>query len=191
MIRESLHDRDLTACEQLIRIHGGRLLATTRRFLRDEDEAWDALRDTFLLAFRIFPTLEEDVPLSISLHRLAINAALMKLSTCRRQPEQLIDELLPTFLEDGRRANPGLAWKKPLETALQHREARVFVRECIDQLPESYRIVLLLRDIEGINIKETAELLDISPNVVEIRLHHARQALRKLLDPYFCEGGKL
>src|SRR5258705_4945642 len=97
LLRARLCDGDLTVCEQLIRMHGGQLLAMLRRFLRDENEVWDALRGTFLRAFRIFPTLEEDAPLSTSLYRIAITAAVMKLRTRRPQPEQLIDELLPTF----------------------------------------------------------------------------------------------
>jgi len=70
---------------------------------------------------------------------------------------------------------------------LQRQETRALVRGCIDRLPESYRVVLLLRDIEELDTEETARLLDISPNAVKIRLHRARQALRTLLDPHFRE----
>ena len=62
------------------------------------------------------------------------------------------------------------------------------VRGLIDELPELYRNVLLLRDIEGLDTKETADLLEVSPNAVKIRLHRARLALRTLLDPHMREG---
>jgi RNA polymerase sigma-70 factor (ECF subfamily) len=62
------------------------------------------------------------------------------------------------------------------------------VQGCIRRLPESYRTVLLLRDIEGIDTEETARLLGTSPGVVKTRLHRARQALRTLLDPHFRGG---
>ena len=62
------------------------------------------------------------------------------------------------------------------------------VRGFIDELPEPYRNVLLLRDIEGLDTKETADLLEVSPNAVKIRLHRARLALRTLLDPHMQEG---
>ena len=68
---------------------------------------------------------------------------------------------------------------------LQGEESREFVRRCIDRLPESYRTVLLLRDIEGLDTGETAQIMETSVGVVKTRLHRARQALRSLLDPYF------
>jgi len=66
---------------------------------------------------------------------------------------------------------------------LQRQETRALVRRCIDYLPESYRTVLLLRDIEELDTEETADLLGLTPNAVKIRLHRARQALRTLLEP--------
>jgi RNA polymerase sigma-70 factor (ECF subfamily) len=62
------------------------------------------------------------------------------------------------------------------------------VRDCINQLPESYRTVLLLRDIEGLDTEETAQMLGTNLGVVKARLHRARQALRTLLDPHFRRG---
>ena len=64
-------------------------------------------------------------------------------------------------------------------------EMRELVRRCIAQLPDSYRIVLVLRDIEELDTEQTAQALGISVNAVKIRLHRARQALRTLLAPHF------
>ena len=182
-----LRTGDGKAYEQLVRNYGGRLLAVARRFLPNEDDARDALQDAFLSAFRAIGSFQEGARVSTWLHRIVINAALMKLRTRRRRPEESIDDLLPTFLEDGHRENPGPAWKETSETALQRQETRVLVRGCIDRLPDAYRTVLLLRDIEELDTEETAQLLDITPNAVKIRLHRARQALRTLLDPHFRE----
>ena len=74
------------------------------------------------------------------------------------------------------------------EKLLADRELREFVRDAIDRLPESYREVLLLRDIEELDTTAVAELLGISENLVKVRLHRARQALRMLLEPRFREG---
>lgn len=178
---------DDAAYERLVRTHGGRLLAVARRLLSNEDDARDALQEAFLSAFRAIGSFHEGARLSTWLHRIVINAALMKLRSRRRKPEEPIDNLLPTFLEDGHRENAGPAWKETTESVLQQQETRVLVRECIDRLPESYRTVLLLRDIEELDTEEAAQLLGISPNAVKIRLHRARQALRTLLDPYFRE----
>ena len=179
---------DGLAFEQLVRAYSGRLLAVARRFLHNEEDARDALQEAFLSAFRALDSFEADARISTWLHRIAINAALMKLRSRRRKPEESIDDLLPTFLEDGHRANPGPAWKEPAEVTLQRQETRTLVRECIDRLPETYRMVLLLRDIEELDTEETAQLLNVSPNAVKIRLHRARQALRTLLDPHFREA---
>ena len=175
------------AYEWLVRSYSSRLLAIARRFLPNEEDARDVLQDAFLSAFRAIDTFQAGALVSTWLHRIVINAALMKLRSRRRKPEESIDELLPTFLEDGHRENPGPAWKETAETALQRQETRALVRECIARLPESYRIVLLLRDIEELDTKETAQLLDLGLNTVKIRLHRARQALRTLLDPYLRE----
>jgi RNA polymerase sigma-70 factor (ECF subfamily) len=175
------------AYERLVRTYGGRLLAVARRFLPNEDDARDALQEAFLSAFRAIGSFQEGARVSTWLHRIVMNAALMKLRSRRRKPEESIDNLLPTFLEDGHRENAGPVWKETAESVLQQRETRTLVRECIDRLPESYRTVLLLRDIEELDTEEAAQLLGISPNAVKIRLHRARQALRTLLDPYFRE----
>jgi RNA polymerase sigma-70 factor (ECF subfamily) len=79
-------------------------------------------------------------------------------------------------------------WKAAPESSLQQQESCELVRDCVNQLPESYRTVLLLRDIEGLDTEETAQMLGTSLGVVKTRLHRARQALRTLLDPYFRRG---
>ena len=71
---------------------------------------------------------------------------------------------------------------------VERREVRVLVRHSIDRLPEGYRTVLLLRDIEGLSTAEAAALLDKSPAAVKIMLHRARAALKKLLEPMFDEA---
>ena len=177
------------AYETLVRTYSSRLLTVTRRYLHNEDDARDALQDALLSAFRNLQTFTEGSLLSTWLHRIAINAALMKLRTRKRRPEESIEDLLPRFLEDGHRedghrGNPTRPWKEPA-VLLERQETRVVVRACIDRLPETYRMVLLLRDIEELYTEEVAQILDISPNAVKIRLHRARQALRTLLDPHF------
>ena len=79
-------------------------------------------------------------------------------------------------------------WQDTAEQLLSLQETRAIVRTKIDELPESYRTVLLLRDIEEMNTDETARMLGVSEGVVKTRLHRARQALRTLLDPHFGGG---
>jgi RNA polymerase sigma-70 factor (ECF subfamily) len=173
------------AFEELVRTYGGRLLAVTRRYLPSEDDARDAVQDAFLSAFRSLDRFEGQSKLSTWLHRIAVNAALMKLRTRRRKPEQSIEELLPGFLEDGHMSQQASEWRTTrFEDVAERREIAELVRLNIDRLPEGYRNVLKLRDIEEFNTEETAEAMGISVNAVKTRLHRARLALRELLEPH-------
>ncbi len=181
---------DEMAFARLVRSHGPRLLAAARRVLGNEDDAQEAVQDALLSAFRALDSFEGNARLATWLHRIVINAALGKLRRRQRKPERSIDDLLPKYLSDGHQADPAVEWREPAEVALQHRETRSLVRQAIEQLPETYRTVLLLRDIEGLETEETARLLGVTSGVVKTRLHRARQALRSILDPHF-RGGAL
>ncbi len=173
---------DEDAYATVVRTLGGRLLAVARRFLHDEEAARDAVQDAFLSAFRSIRTFDGEAQLGTWLHRIVVNAALMKLRTRRRKPEQSIEPMLPVFDEDGRHAGrPVVAWTESAEDALLQRETRERVRKAIAGLPESYRTVLLLRDIEERSTREAAGLLGTSENAVKLRLHRARQALATAL----------
>ncbi len=176
------------AFEILVRAHGGRLLAVARRLLRSDDDAQDAVQEAFLAAFRSLASFEGHAHLSTWLHRILVNAALMKLRSRQHKPEAPIEELLPRFLEDGHHAVHPTEWAEPADRILERKENCDYVRACIDRLPESYRTVLILRDIEELDTEETAAALQMEPNAVKVRLHRARQALRGLLEPRFRKG---
>jgi RNA polymerase sigma-70 factor (ECF subfamily) len=176
---------DPEAFEALVRSQTPRLLAVTRRMLRNEEDAKDAVQDAFISAFKSLDSFEGSCQISTWLHRIAMNSSLMRLRSRRRKPETPIEELLPTFLEDGHHASPPPEWREDALALMERREERDFVRACIDQLPESYRTVLVLRDIEELDGGETAQLLGVTENAVKVRLHRARQALRSLLEPRF------
>jgi RNA polymerase sigma-70 factor (ECF subfamily) len=171
------------AYEELVRNESRHLLAVARRLLRNEEDAQDAVQQAFLSAFRALPAFNGQSRITTWLHRIVTNAALMKLRTRGRQPEDSIEDLLPTFLEDGHHTEQFSEWTLPAEAKLLRLEARAHVRAAIDALPDSYRTVLLLRDIEELSTEETAQTLGVTPNTVKIRLHRARQALLKLLKP--------
>lgn len=115
----------------------------------------------------------------------------MRLRTQRRRVEVPIDEWLPRFLPDGHHEASFVDWSNAAHALIEQRETCVLVRRCIDQLPDSFRTVLLMHDIEGMPVDQVAAALDISSNAVHIRLHRARQALRTLLDPVFVRGEAL
>ncbi len=179
---ERLRKGDEQAYAQLLTEHGGRLLAVTRRLLRNEEDAHDAVQDAFLSAFRAIQNFSGDSRLSTWLHRIAVNAALMKLRKKAAHAEQSIDSLLPAFLEDGHQAHPARRWGDSVESEVVRAELRARVQRLIAELPSQYRIVLQLRDIEELDTDETAHALGLSSGAVKTRLHRARQALRTLLD---------
>lgn len=183
LLLERLRAGDEGAFEQVVRENSPRMLAVARRMLRQEDDAEEVVQEAFLSAFRGLERFAGGSKLSTWLHRITVNAALMRLRTRRRRPETPIDELLPRFLEDGHYADPPAAWRWTGEALLQRKEAREAVRAGIEKLPETYRNVVILRDIEELDTAEVAEMLQITPGAVKTRLHRARQALHELIDP--------
>ncbi|HEX8242254.1 MAG TPA: sigma-70 family RNA polymerase sigma factor, partial [Longimicrobium sp.] len=96
--------------------------------------------------------------------------------------EVSLDDWLPRFVEDGHAAEFSAPW--PADAGAEQAEVRAQVRRGIDRLPDTYRTVILLRDIEELSTDEAAKALGITPGAVKVRLHRARQALRTLLDPW-------
>ncbi len=175
------------AYETLLRAYSGRMLAVARRFMGSEDDAREAVQEAFVSAFKAMDRFEGDSRISTWLHRIVVNACLMKLRTRRRKPEESIDDLLPKFAENGHLDVSGAGWEGA-DALIERDETRALVRESIERLPEAYRTVLLLRDIEELDTEQTAEALGLSKAAVKTRLHRARQALRQLLDEHFSHS---
>jgi RNA polymerase sigma-70 factor (ECF subfamily) len=173
---------DEAAFAALVRRESGKLLAVARRILRSEEEAQDAVQDALLSAFQNLERFEGNARLSTWLHRITVNAALMRLRSKKRRREDAIDELLPAFAEDGHHAAAVPGFQEDAEDEIAAAQVARIVRAAIDELPDSYRIVLVLRDIEGLDTAEAAEALGIGPDATKMRLHRARQALRTLLE---------
>ena len=179
---------DEAACEILVRENTGRLLAVARRYLRAEEDARDAVQDAFISAFRSIGSFQGESGIATWLHRILVNCCLMRIRSAKRRPQESIEELLPVFDETGHRVGADLeCGSESAETLLDRSTTRARVRECIDRLPDKYRIVLILRDIEELSTEETARKLGTTPTAVKVRLHRARQALKTLLQPLFGE----
>ena len=187
---KQLQAGDSAAYDRLVREQSPRMIAVARRLLGNEDDARDAVQEAFLSAFRAIDGFAGSARLSTWLHRITVNAALMRIRARKRRPDTPIDDLLPSFLEDGHQTIAPVGWKRTALDMLESQETRLLVRELIQELPESYRHVLMLRDIEGLDTQETADLLGVTPNAVKIRLHRARLALRTLLDPHMRDGNR-
>jgi RNA polymerase sigma-70 factor (ECF subfamily) len=184
----ALRDGDARAWEDLVRRHAPRMLATARRFSRSEDEAEDVVQEAFAQAFKALATFRAEAQLSTWLHRIVVNAALMRRRAAGRRPETSLDDLLPAFESDGHHASPIPSLPDDPESLVGSAEVRAKLRRCIDGLPETYRTVVLLRDIEELDTAEAAAVLGVTETAVKVRLHRARQALATLYSAALAGG---
>lgn len=170
------------AFEELVRLHGPRMLAVARRFLPREADAEDALQDAFLSVFRAIARFEGGSRLSTWLHRVTVNAALMRIRSRSRRPETVVDE---PVLQRARDPKGAALTTQPASEEVSRAELRECVRAGLARLPEEMRAVVRLRDIEGMDLREIAHVLDIGLSTVKTRLHRGRVALRDGLSARF------
>ena len=174
------------AYEVMVRLYGGRLLAVARRLAGNDEDARDIVQAAYLSAFRAIKTFEGNCQLSTWLHRIVVNTGLMRLRSRRRRPEESIDDLLPNYQADGHHVEQFSDWSTPADELLERAQTRATVRAAIEQLPDNFRTVLLLRDIEELSTQEVADALSMTQTAVKVRLHRARQALSTILRREFA-----
>ena len=165
---------DDEAFEVFVAKHRERMHSVARRFFSEEEDARDAVQEAFLAAYRAIDRFEGQARISTWLHRVVVNACLMKLRSRRRKPEQSLDIETTAALTSDSSGNA--------QDELEGHEVRNFVRAAIAALPEPHQSVLRLRELEERNTLETAQVLSISPAAVKTRLHRARTALRSRLE---------
>ena len=169
--------------EQFVRRHAGWMISLARRMLRDTAQAEDAVQNAFASIFKNLEQFDRRSSLKTWMHRIVVNEALMLMRKTHRLREEPIDELLPVFDDNGCRVEADWEGFRSPEAVLQQAQASEKITELINTLPENYRIVLMMRDIEEMSTEEVAEMLDLSQANVKVRLHRARAALKKLLEP--------
>ncbi len=167
---------------QFVKEHIAWMRKLARQLVINATCADDAVQDAFANAFRALPKYEGRSSLKTWLHRITVNAALMKRRKSRQLRECDIDALMPEYDRYGLRVEtPWPATETP-EDIVTRRELRQAVIAGIARLPENYRNILHLRDIEGLDTATVAAQLSISESNVKVRLHRARSALKKLLE---------
>jgi RNA polymerase sigma-70 factor (ECF subfamily) len=169
---------DGEAYAEVFRTYTGPMTAVARGFFGDHGEAADAVQDAFVSAYRGLPGYAGTARLGTWLHRVTVNACLMRLRARRRRRTVPLDE--PT-LARGRRPRRADSGDHPVRR-LDRAESAARVRACVERLPAAYREVIRLRDLEELDTDETAARLGTNAGVVKTRLHRARHALRVLLE---------
>ena len=186
----TLRAKEPEAMDRLVRDQYHRIYGTILRLVYDPDEAQSLVQETFLQAFRSLDTFRGHSKVSTWIYGIAMNVTrdhLRKKTRHRRVlSERHIDWLQPHFTWQGTHTERYTTWDP--ERMMEKRERVRLVREAIDQLPERYRVVLTMRDLDELSTTEVAEALSMSEGSVRVRLHRARNALRKLLAPHFARG---
>jgi RNA polymerase sigma-70 factor, ECF subfamily len=170
-------NRDEAAVRAIMQANNRRLYRLARGILRNDSEAEDVVQETYFRAFTHLESFRGDSSLSTWLARIAMNEALGRLR--RQRPSIDLNTLAPGVLEAQVIQFPlSAAAPDDPEKSMAQREIQAVVEHAIDELPEPFRLVFITRVIEGMNVEETAELLDLKPETVKTRLHRARTMLR-------------
>jgi RNA polymerase sigma-70 factor (ECF subfamily) len=165
-----LLEHDRADCEQIVRDNSDRLLAVARRVLKHEEDAADAVQDAFSAAFSSLGGFRAQSQISTWLYRIVLNVCLMRLRSKKRRQTVSLDSC----------QDPAMG-STPESDQLIRSEIRSKVRESIESLPDDYRAIILLRDIEQIDTDSTATILGLSRSATKTRLHRARRALKAVL----------
>ncbi|MCX6080723.1 MAG: sigma-70 family RNA polymerase sigma factor [Chloroflexi bacterium] len=182
---EALRAGDRTHFARMVDAYSTPIYRLALKMLGNEQDAEDVLQTTFIKAMKHVGDFEGRSSLSTWLYRIAANEALMLLRV--KRPSVSLDEepedddgetLLPLQLAD---------WTSLPESDLLNAEVRLLLDQAIQGLPAKLRAVFLMRDIEGLSIKETGEALDLTETAVKTRLLRARMQLREQLSGYFGE----
>ncbi len=167
------------AYADLVAAHSGRMLAVAARICPEEAE--DVLQEAFISAFKAMPKFDGRSLLGTWLHRITVNAALMRRRSRSRRREVDVEGLMPRFRGGFFEATPEPVPEPVTAGGLLDIEQKKAVWAAIERLPEDYRTVVVLRDMEGLSSSAVAASLGVSDALVRQRLHRARLALTKLL----------
>lgn len=176
--------------ERLMEAYASRVYRLAHGITRNVGDSEEVVQDVFLTVFRKIGDFEARSSLSTWIYRIAANTALNKRRGKRHEVEVSLEEHLPTFKDDGHRDGDRtflLAdWSRTPEEELLSGEGRAVVSRAIDALPDHYRAVVILRDVEGLSTEDVAEVLGESVASVKSRLHRARMALREQITRFFA-----
>ncbi len=184
---EALKRNEASAFERLIAEHGAMLYRVALRLMGQREEAEDILQEALLKVHQNIHAFDGRAALTTWLYRIVVNTALMRLRVQTRVPEELLDTAGPLFTDEGDHAQDVAEWALPPEQLLLRQEALGMLQQGIERLPDLYRAVYVLAEIESLPYREIAAILDLSVGTVKTRLHRARLFLRAILADYFAD----
>lgn len=180
---------DLNAFETLVSRYERRIWALAKQMLQHDQDAEDVVQDTFLTALEHLHALRHGERFGAWLKQIATRLAYRVLAKRKRMPTESLDALLSEDPDEEETTLPRpqlvADWRDSPEALLQRKETMRLIEEALQQLPEKYRVVFWLRDVEQLSTRETAEALGISEANVKVRLLRARLMLREYLTRLF------
>jgi RNA polymerase sigma-70 factor (ECF subfamily) len=178
--------KDLFA--ELVQRYERSLYNFARKMCAESRDAEDVVQETYLNVFRYLDDFRYETKFKNWLYRIATSTCIKKRRKSKFAPERelSLDEFLP---QDESMVDQQIpAWATlPLDQVLNEELGRT-LKQAIVQVPEKYRVVLVLRDIEGFSTEESAQILNLTPANIKVRLHRARLFLREKLKTYFTDG---
>lgn len=187
---EGLQRRDPSAAERLVEQYAGWIHRVVHRLLKDIRDVEEVTQDVLLTATRKIERFDGRAALSSWLYRIAVNRACDRLRQRRARPEIPLEPLLPVFDADGRHAEPVEDWSRPDGDPVVAAEVRLALERSIRRLPDEYRAVIILRDVERRPNEEVAATLGLSVPAVKSRVHRARLVLRRELTHLVSPGDR-
>lgn len=180
---EAARSGDEGAFNALVRRYQEKVYGLALRLSGNPSDAEEILQDAFLKAYQHLVGFRGDAKFSTWLFRIATNAALMLRRSRRLHAAESLERYLPRYRDDGRLARFDLVYGRAgrVEQTIERGELARQIKEAVERLPDDYRMVVELRDIEELSTDETAEILGVSPEIVSTRLHRARLMLRGFL----------
>lgn len=173
---------------ELVKRYEQKLYSFSRRMCREEADAQDLVQETFLSAFRYLNEFRHETRFKNWLYRIAASACIRKHRKSKFAPDREVslDDFESGELAEFSDQVPEWA-RAPLDQLLNE-ELLAMLNDAIHALPEKYRLVIVLRDIEGFSTEEAAQILGLSPANIKVRLHRGRLFLRDRLKGYFEHG---
>ena len=183
-----LRRTDPGAAEALVGAYGNRVYRLAIGITGNASDAEEVVQDAFWSVLRNIGTFRGDASLGSWIYRIVVNAAYQNVRRRRhRRDEICLEDVLPSFQEDGRHAGPIRDWSARIGDPATETELRDALEAAIEDLPPAYRVAIVLRDVEGSSMREVADALNISVANAKSRVHRGRLFLRKCL-AVFVDG---
>ncbi len=192
LVRLYVTSNDNQAFEEIVGRYGNRVYGFALRITKDANDAEEVFQEVFLILARKLDTFRGESKFSSWLYRITVNTSYMYLRSQKKHESNLSLDSYAPYDEGGTLMGKIMHkdWSSRPDIIIYNKEALKIIDESINQLPESYRLVFHLRDIEGLTNEEAADVLELTIPAVKSRLHRARLFLRDKLSDNFGEWRK-